>query len=124
MSENNDAGNKSMSEAATRAVQKKLPQGSWLCVCGRVNTEVTGTCVCGIKKKDARAVVIEKKRKDAELHQQVLNKKRKEIREKQFQTADPDIIDILREYRELLDSGVLTKEEFEKKKNEWLELTR
>lgn len=124
MKENNDM-RKELSEASTDAEKKKqLSQGVWPCICGRVNTKVTGTCVCGTTKKDANTIFSEKKREEIDIQRQYLNKKRQEIRAKHLQKKDLDQIDILGEYRELLDSGILSREEFEKKKNEWLELTR
>lgn len=125
MNGNTDAINKLRSEAAAQAEKNKQPaQGGRLCICGRVNTEVTGTCVCGTTKKDANTIFSEKKREEIDIQRQYLNKKRQEIRAKHLQKKDLDQIDILGEYRELLDSGILSREEFEKKKNEWLELTR
>lgn len=68
--------------------------GSWKCSCGRCNADYMRTCVCGMQKRDVLLGV-----------------------------AAPDIpkeeannIALLKQYKALLDSGVLTQEEFEAKK--------
>ena len=70
--------------------QKTLANGGWKCTCGRVNPSYTGTCSCGKKKRDI----------EEEQHLEQLKK--------------------LKDYKELLDSGVISSEEYEKKKKELL----
>ena len=79
--------------------------GSWKCYCGKINPSYTGTCGCGRTKEwnlkkieDARKEKAEKEQKEDEL----INLQR------------------LNEYKKLLDSGIITQEDFDKKKKEIL----
>lgn len=94
----------SSSAVSTQSVQtnmdkKTLEAGGWKCSCGRVNPSYTGTCACGKSKLDAPEAV----------------QARKEEEEKKLANLKK-----VREYKELLDSGVITQEEFEAKKEEIL----
>ena len=74
-----------------------LKQGGWKCTCGRVNPSYTGTCACGKHKG-------EKQNNSAT-------------------TAEvKDKFEDIKKYKELLDSGIITEEEFNKKKTELLGL--
>ena len=73
-----------------------LKQGGWKCTCGRVNPSYTGTCACG-KRKEERKVSVN-------------------IAETKDKFED------IKKYKELLDSGIITEEEFNKKKTELLGL--
>ena len=74
-----------------------LKQGGWKCTCGRVNPSYTGTCACGKRKG-------EKQNNSAA-------------------TAEAkDKFEDIKKYKELLDSGIITEEEFNKKKTELLGL--
>ena len=74
-----------------------LKQGGWKCTCGRVNPSYTGTCACGKRKG-------EKQNNSAT-------------------TAEAkDKFEDIKKYKELLDSGIITEEEFNKKKTELLGL--
>lgn len=86
-----------------------IPKGSsipigegWECKnCGRVNPNYTGTCGCGTSKN--HNVKVERKieeRKDDEMKN----------------------IEKIKSYKELLDSGIITQEEFDRKKSELLRL--
>ncbi len=77
--------------------QKMLDNGGWKCTCGRVNPSYTGTCAC--KKSKQEALEREKKVQQAKEEEQELVKLKK-----------------LKEYKELLDAGVITEEEYEVKK--------
>lgn len=67
---------------------------SWKCSCGRCNADYVRTCVCGITKRDAA------------LGLSVADISDEEARN----------ITLLKEYKALLDSNVITQEEFEAKK--------
>ena len=69
-----------------------LKQGGWKCTCGRVNPSYTGTCACGKRKGERPSVQKDNK------------------------------FDEVKKYKELLDSGIITEEEFNKKKTELLGL--
>lgn len=92
--------------------------GSWQCrKCNAWNPSYTGTCSCGRSKSEndelARKI---KEREDAE-------KKAKELATQQAQAkimTESEKADALLKYKGLLDAGVLTEEEFNKKKAELL----
>lgn len=74
--------------------QEDLPN-SWQCSCGRYNAQYVNSCVCGVNKRDALAPKTEEPADPAD----------------EMQT-----ISALKEYKELLDTGVITQEEFDAKK--------
>lgn len=69
------------------------PEGGWKCSCGRVHAKYVSSCPCGKSKSDAIGG--------------------KGNREKAN-------IEALKEYKALLDQGVITQEEFDRKKQEIL----
>ncbi|MDO5521662.1 MAG: SHOCT domain-containing protein [bacterium] len=71
----------------------------WRCQrCGVVNPGYTGSCSCGMTKQENE------------------NYGRSE------NEAAPDKFEQIKKYRELLDQGILTQEEFDKKKKELFDL--
>ena len=72
------------------------PNTGWVCSCGRSHARYVTSCVCGISKADA------------------LNGAKKP------KNAESANIHILKEYKELLDQGIITQEEFNQKKAEIL----
>ncbi|MBQ9838854.1 MAG: SHOCT domain-containing protein [Oscillospiraceae bacterium] len=73
--------------------------GSWRCRCGRVNARFVSSCACGLSKREATepaTPAVSKNDTDAE----------NELKN----------ISLLKEYKALLDSGVITQEEFDAKK--------
>jgi hypothetical protein len=86
-----------MQSSSNTRDEEVLKQGGWKCTCGRVNPSYTGTCACGKRK-------VEKQNNSAA-------------------TAEAkDKFEDIKKYKELLDSGIITEEEFNKKKTELLEL--
>lgn len=84
----------------------------WKCTCGRINPNFTPICSCGTKKSQAKvafATMEENTRKAQELR-----------KAKTQQSNEQETIRLLKEYKELLDSGVLSQEEFDQKKAELL----
>lgn len=94
-------------ETEEESNKRLLRDGGWECTCGRVNPSYTGTCACGKTKADAEAKKAEEK-KAAE---------KKDKSEKELLNVQK-----LKSYKDLLDSGVITQEEFDKKKSELLGL--
>ena len=94
--------NKEMSNYDRERNERRiLESGGWRCVCGRVNNDYVSSCACGRAKREGdvnvqEAIAIEQKEKDS--------------------------ITQLKEYKELLDSGILTQEEFDAKKKQLLGL--
>lgn len=98
-----------LSAASQEANDKKvISNGGWKCSkCGRVNPSYTGTCACGGSKYETEA----KEKADAE------EAKARENSEKEFLELQK-----LKTYKDLLDSGVITQEEFDLKKKQLLGL--
>ena len=86
--------------------RKLLSNGGWKCAkCGTVNPKTTGTCGCGNTRysNESRVKAAEEAAKVKERDdQELLNLKK------------------LKAYKELLDAGAITQEEFDKKKAELL----
>ena len=79
-----------------------LSDGGWRCnKCGAVNAAYCGTCGCGAAR-------------DANVQNAVNKSQKTEI--------DDSSIAAIKKYKELLDSDIITKEEFETKKKELLNL--
>lgn len=95
-------------EAEKAREQAILSSNGWKCSkCGRVNPSYTGTCGCGTSKMQSEALL--RKREE----------EKRKILESQSET---DNVKKIKEYKELLDSGIITQEEFDKKKAELLKL--
>ncbi|MCD8390926.1 MAG: SHOCT domain-containing protein, partial [Firmicutes bacterium] len=83
---------------------KTIKTGGWKCPhCGSLNASYVGTCGCGREKP--KPVVNEPK-----------NEKQTEIKN------DLERLNMIKEYKSLLDSGIITQEEFDKKKAELIKL--
>lgn len=96
---------RSAKESIMRPVEKPVPN-TWKCSCGRYNAMYISSCVCGLNKHQALSP------QSAPVEDAV-------------PAADnaPDLsadelkkISLLKEYKELLDTGVITQEEFDAKK--------
>lgn len=98
-----------LSETAEgKRVQQIISSGGWKCnKCERVNPSHTGTCGCGATKSDNEA----KTRAALE-----------EAKAKEKSESELENIQKLKSYKELLDSGVITQEDFNKKKAKLLNI--
>lgn len=100
---------------------KILQKGGWKCRrCGKVNPEFIGFCACGMTKGQSKEVDQRYEREE--------NEKRAAAEEMQKNTIDEngsgekDKFEEIKKYKELLDSGIISEEEFNKKKTELLGL--
>ena len=85
--------------------ENKQPQADeWRCSCGRVHKDYIWSCPCGKNKSD-----IKKESQQQPSKTDDSNKKK-------------DDMTIIREYKSLLDEGIITQEEFESKKKQLLGL--
>ena len=93
-------------ELPRNAISYQSPNGdSWKCKCGRYNPRYLSSCVCGLNKSGAPSVAPlpePQKSSAADTDNEFLN------------------IAALKEYKALLDEGVITQEEFDTKKKEIL----
>lgn len=92
-----------------------IANGGWKCACGRVNADYIGTCACGRTKGEIKAA-----QEAAQRAIQEENIKRQQKIEKEVSERELLNIQKLKAYKELLDSGVISQEEFDKKKAELL----
>ncbi len=102
------------------------PAGFWKCECGSSNPPNIGTCSCGMRRSEA--VRIQAERKKAEMEKKKLAEERvkrmtaKKTENKPEKDNSSKIQDeqakvkLLKEYKDLFDSGVISEEEFNAKK--------
>ena len=93
---------------------QSVPPGGWRCSCGRSHSSYVSSCVCGKNKSDIRKPAPTSTPKISAPTQSGLASK-----QSSYETEN-DKIAALREYKLLLDSGVITEEEFERKKQQLL----
>ena len=97
-----------------------LENDGWRCRrCGKVNPEFIGFCSCGMTRGQSIKI-------DQEYEQEEAEKAVKETNQmsnaKVKDSGVYDKFDEIKKYKELLDSGIISTEEFEKKKTELLDL--
>lgn len=91
-------------------------ENEWKCKkCGNINMNYVGTCSCGNRKQDNDTFVpadtIQTKSEIIEEETQtVVNKK----------SSDLSVADEIKQFKELLDMGAITQEEFDRKKKDLL----
>ena len=104
----------SLSSAMNASAKNAAPRG-WMCTCGTFNAGFAPKCKCGKRKSE---VVTEKPQNTGKLeNDQAVNQtptRRDAIKKEQ------ETVRLLKEYKDLLDSGVLSQEEFDQKKAELL----
>ena len=92
-----------------------LKAGGWTCTCGRVNAAYVSSCTCGKDKCDIiykkEVPKIEKPAESESVEQKVTPA-----------AVQQDAITSIREYKSLLDDGIITQEEFDAKKKQLLGL--
>lgn len=124
-------------KAALETEQKKiLANGGWTCICGEVNTQIISTCKCGRTKSSSEAEkqkeCMEKISKEIDKRialqaQQKMNgaPEIKEAAEEKSSKAkvktEDELIRALKDYKDLLESGIISQEEFDSKKKQLLE---
>ncbi len=101
--------NSALSSYATeKGNQKLISEGGWKCHhCMRVNANYVTTCICGMSKSESDNMV----RKISE------NSTRNTTKSETKSSADE-----LKKFKELLDDGAITQEEYDKKKKQILGL--
>ena len=85
---------------------RELPEtGGWICSCGRVNPSYTGTCACGKTKREIEEANLTQAKRRAE---------------RQLEREEIEKLNRVKAYKEFLDAGVITQEEYEAKRKEIL----
>ena len=84
----------------------KIPEGGWKCTCGTIHSSYVTSCSCGKSKREVlNPTPAPKPQPRAVASPEEMERK---------------TIALLQEYKKLLDSGVLTQEEFDLKKQQLL----
>lgn len=91
-----------------------VPVSGWRCTCGRANANYVSTCACGVSKFD---VLINKATAPASPAPSIASSTETAQTSKM---SEDECIAVLKQYKELLDSGILTEEEFAEKKKQLL----
>ena len=101
---------------------------SWQCVCGRTNASYIGTCACGRTKNQAEKLLAERMsvKNNTDQGQNVnhifTQEKQNVQSEEMTNQARAQDLDYLKKLKELLDEGVISKEEFDAEKSKILGL--
>ena len=85
-----------------------LSNGGWRCDCGQVNYNYVSSCRCGRSKW--------------EVEQRRFKEKMKAAKEAEERKPEKSNAEQIKEYKELLDIGAITQEEFDAKKKQLLGL--
>ncbi len=88
-----------------------VPAGGWKCSCGRAHAAYVSSCPCGITKADILVPGIKKEPVAVSVS---------DTKDTPVIESEEQIIAIIKEYKNLLDSGAITQEEFDRKKNQLL----
>ena len=102
--------NKSFSTEKPDTIET-LGNGDWRCPnCSRINAKYVGTCACGLSKQAYETKKITAA-STAQKDNTIVNKTSKQ----------EEVIQTIKNYKELLDMGAITQEEYDTKKKELLE---
>lgn len=100
---------------------KMLRNGGWKCRrCGKVNPEFIGFCACGMTKGQSKEVDQRYEREENEKRAAAEEMQKNNIDENG--SSEKDKFEEIKKYKELMDSGIISEEEFNKKKTELLKL--
>ena len=88
--------------------EQLLSEGGWKCSCGRVQAAYVSTCSCGVSR---RALLDAQRKKDEQPSSR---------EEAPAPKTDREKAEAIREYKQLMDEGILSAEEFEAKKKQLL----
>jgi hypothetical protein len=114
------------SSANTIIIKESAPPtmpslSDWTCSCGRTNAHYVSSCTCGLSKRQNTSPTTEK---TSQAEKAQTQKQPTKTVEENVSTAkkESDIISDIKQYKELLDSGIITQEEFDAKKKQLLGL--
>ncbi|HCI63525.1 MAG TPA: hypothetical protein DFH97_00430 [Clostridiales bacterium] len=107
-----------LAAAARESHEKKiLAAGGWRCACGSVNAAYVSSCHCGRSKSDV-ATTQHKKELKAEKQDE-----HAKLADTQADRADElDKAAAIKEYKKLMDDGIISQDEFDSKKKQLLGL--
>ena len=117
--------------AMNRATNYQIPASNqWRCACGLINPNYTGTCACGRTKSEVRnsnnqavkqaANRLAVNRPNAAPAPAAAPVTNTDVKPANVVSREEENIRLLKEYKDLLDSGIITQEEFDEKKRKLL----
>lgn len=110
-----------VSNAANKVHNEQLlTNGGWKCSCGRVLASYVSSCSCGKSKSDVKNAEL-KRKLDEEARLAEL-KKQEETQAQATGMCESSKVSAIKEYKELMDAGIISQEEFEAKKKQLLGL--
>ena len=108
-------------EPVRRPRQTREPVGDeWKCTCGRINKSYVSTCACGKSRRDVLNPPKPQTAKEQSAEQLPPQRTAQETKPAGGPETELSRIEAIRKYKELLDEGILTQEEFEAKKKQLL----
>ena len=110
----------SPSSVYTSSNAANLAGCSWKCICGQTNANYIGTCSCGRSRRDVERCLAEPK--ERETVAALSNKENTQDSPKTSAKNQMEGIATIKAYKDLLDSGVISQEDFDKKKKELLNI--
>lgn len=120
--------NKAIDSANTRRIndiersvhnEQLLASGGWECSCGRVQADYVSTCSCGKNKREVLRAQLEKGQEEK---RQVESKEQEMVKKYTENMDERNKVTAIKEYKELMDAGIISPEEFEAKKKQLLDL--
>ena len=107
--------NSSSTSSYNSTVNSRIPENGWRCSnCGRIHCSYESGCLCGKSRFEVRPVQA--------VEQDTTTKTMPKAIPEVNKNSSIAQIDEIKQYKELLDSGILTKEEFDAKKKQLLGL--
>lgn len=100
--------------------EQLLANGGWKCSCGRVQASYVSSCSCGRSKSEVLNAQYKKKQENE--RKQVELKKQEEVKKQVEAMDEMSKVSVIKEYKELMDAGAISQEEFEAKKKQLLGL--
>ena len=94
-----------------------VPNGGWKCSCGRAHPVYVSSCPCGMSKSE---VLHPSTKSDTQVKPAATPAVSKTNNDASRINSEEQTIAIIKEYKNLLDSGAITQEEFDQKKKQIL----
>lgn len=104
-------------------VMTDIPDGGWRCSnCGKVHYSYETSCSCGKSIFDSASIVKKKEAVIPTIDETLEENSMNTVGQKDNTNTELSPFDVIRKYKELLDEGIITQEEFDTKKKQLLGL--
>ena len=101
----------------------RVPDGGWRCSnCGKAHYSYETSCSCGKSRFDLAPTVKKKEAAISTIDETLEENSMNTVGQKDNTNTDRSPFDVIRKYKELLDEGIITQEEFDAKKKQLLGL--